>query len=95
MIKALGRRGEPNFRESRLTPVLGLNSHDQAIPVTMNEIAIGKRKMPRKKASALIFWSSSAAARNPSTDALRRKSPVKTIVFRMSAWKRGFVARAS
>jgi hypothetical protein len=89
--------GEPQTVPSRtLIPVRrpvagspGASNQRQVTPVTMNEMAIGKRNRLRKKFSPRIPWSSKMASPRPRKMQAPRKKVVKTTVLRMSIWKRG------
>ena len=59
-----------------LTPLVGLRIQAQIVPVTMNEIAIGSRKMLRKIDSPRMRWSMRIASSSPRS----RQPPTKTTV---------------
>ena len=58
-------------------PKVGFNIHFQAVPVTMNDSAIGYKYIVLKRPSALIFWSRNIARIIPITIQIIKKSAVK------------------
>lgn len=73
----------------RRLPAAGFINQPQTTPEAMNDMDMGKRKMPRKRASPLSFWSSKMARPRPIIRHPTMNNTVNNAVFRTSITNRG------